>query len=73
MNKKRVLLVALLSLFFLTLGNLTARAEQSLAVSVNAVLPKNQHNKEVTYYDLRMKPGQKQELDFELTNASKKN
>ena len=47
-------------------------AEDSSAISVKAILPENQHNKEVPYFDLRMAPGQKQELELELTNPTDK-
>ena len=59
--------------FFLLIG-MQGRvlADSNLAISVNAILPENQHNKDATYYDLRMKPGQKQTLDFELINPSEK-
>lgn len=39
--------------------------------SVKAVLPENQLNPDVTYYDLRVKPGQEQTLDLELYNSTK--
>ncbi|MGX7013483.1 DUF916 and DUF3324 domain-containing protein [Vagococcus silagei] len=72
MKKKNIVIMVLLSLLILVSGQTSVHADQSLAVSVNAVLPKNQHNKDVTYYDLRMQPNQKQELDFELNNSSDK-
>lgn len=69
--KKIVQIVVVIVILLVGVPNL-AWAEGTLAVSVNAILPENQYNKEVTYYDLRMKPGQKQELDFELTNPTDK-
>ena len=72
--KKINKLMTLLGLFvlFISVNGLNVIADGNMAVSVNAILPENQHNKEVTYYDLRMTPGQKQELDFELNNPSDK-
>ena len=51
---------------------MNVKAEEGLSTSMRAILPENQRNKEVTYYDLRMEPGQKQELELELTNPSDK-
>ncbi|MEI5993963.1 DUF916 and DUF3324 domain-containing protein [Candidatus Enterococcus mansonii] len=39
--------------------------------SVKAILPENQLNKDVTYYDLRVKPNLEQTLDLELYNSTK--
>lgn len=41
-------------------------------ISVKAILPDNQHNSEVTYYDLRMTPGQTQEIELAIYNAGDK-
>ncbi len=68
----KVLQSIIICVLLFSIGNLSVKADGNMAVSVNAILPENQHNKEVTYYDLRMKPGQKQELDFELNNPSDK-
>lgn len=38
--------------------------------SYEVILPENQHNKEVGYYDLRMAPGQQQIVQMKLTNTS---
>lgn len=38
-------------------------------ISVKAILPDNQHNSEVTYYDLRVVPGQTQEVELAIYNA----
>ncbi len=72
MKKKINLALLLTSFLMMIIGTTHVVADDNLAVSVNAVLPENQKNKDVTYYDLRMKPNQKQELDFELHNSSNK-
>lgn len=41
-------------------------------ISVKAILPENQHNPDVTYYDLRVTPGQTQEVKLEINNAGDK-
>ncbi|MBO0477334.1 DUF916 and DUF3324 domain-containing protein [Vagococcus sp. DIV0080] len=68
----KLIQLLVLSVLFISINGLTVKADGNMAVSVNAILPENQHNKEVTYYDLRMTPGQKQELEFELNNPSDK-
>jgi hypothetical protein len=48
----------------------TAHAE-SVGYSVSAVLPKNQDDKKVTYFALRVKPKQQQKLTIVIRNTSK--
>ncbi|HCM89363.1 MULTISPECIES: DUF916 and DUF3324 domain-containing protein [Vagococcus] len=62
----------LVLLFLLTFNIRQVNAEETLAISANAILPDNQHNKNVTYFDLRMKPNQTQELEYELSNTTDK-
>ncbi|MEI5994480.1 DUF916 and DUF3324 domain-containing protein [Candidatus Enterococcus mansonii] len=38
--------------------------------SFEVIQPENQHNKEVTYFDLLMKPGQKQTVQMKMNNSS---
>lgn len=40
-------------------------------ISAEAILPENQHDPNVSYYDLRVTPGQEQELELELINNGK--
>lgn len=50
---------------------LEARAdENSSNVGVSAVIPENQINKDKTYFDLLLAPGEEQELEVILTNSS---
>ncbi|WP_207694337.1 hypothetical protein DOK67_0000922 [Enterococcus sp. DIV0212c] len=57
--------------FFLLLFTVTVvKVEVGFAVTVKPTLPKNQHNPEATYYDLRMVPNQEQDLTLELVNDS---
>lgn len=42
----------------------------STPLSVKAILPENQFNKEVSYYHLMMKPGAKQTIELQLFNSS---
>ncbi|MBC1457570.1 DUF916 and DUF3324 domain-containing protein [Listeria newyorkensis] len=45
---------------------------QEPAFSVKAVLPENQRGEATSYFDLRMRPGQQQELEVVLRNATDK-
>ncbi|MBO0473789.1 hypothetical protein IGL98_003446 [Enterococcus sp. DIV0840] len=73
-NKRKILrlIVVMIGVFLLSLTLMITKAQVGLAVSVKPILPKNQHNSDATYYDLRMKPGQKQDVQMELTNSSDK-
>lgn len=44
--------------------------ENSSNVGVSAVIPENQINKDKTYFDLLLAPGEEQELEVILTNSS---
>lgn len=48
-----------------------ANAAEFSQFSVKAVLPKNQIDKSLSYFDLKVKPGQKQTIRLLLTNSSK--
>lgn len=39
------------------------------AFSINGIIPDNQINKKVSYFDLRMTPGQEQDLQVEINNS----
>ncbi|TFJ45510.1 cell surface protein [Carnobacterium divergens] len=41
-----------------------------MPISVNAVLPENQFNKQVSYFYLKMEPGDEQEIELKLGNSS---
>ncbi|MDA9471069.1 DUF916 and DUF3324 domain-containing protein [Enterococcus sp. 5H] len=62
--------IVMLGFFLLLFVSVVVKTERCLAVSVQPILPKNQHNVEATYYDLRVTPGQEQELKLELINTS---
>lgn len=46
------------------------QAADAMNVGVTAIIPDNQVDKNQTYFDLLMKPGQEQELEVKLTNSS---
>ncbi|WP_218775510.1 DUF916 and DUF3324 domain-containing protein [Oceanobacillus senegalensis] len=46
-------------------------ASGEVGYSVRAIIPENQLDKNQTYFDLRMKPGQEQEIHVEVYNRSK--
>lgn len=62
------LIVTLITLFFVipTVAN-----AEGLGYSVRAIIPENQINKDLTYFDLLVKPGAKQTLELEITSSSK--
>lgn len=45
---------------------------EEIPISVKAILPENQIEKEAGYYDLKVNPGEKQELSFQLYNQGDK-
>lgn len=62
----------LLAPLFLCLG-LNAKvafAEENVDFSVRAIFPENQVNKNYTYFDLKMKPDQKQTIEVIVSNTS---
>ncbi|MDL2327846.1 DUF916 domain-containing protein [Ruminococcaceae bacterium OttesenSCG-928-A11] len=69
---------ALLALFGLLLALLPGLTVQAAAAGgtgnigfyVRAVLPENQLDKNLTYFDLRMRPGQRQTLEVEVVNET---
>lgn len=71
-NKLVVLLFGIGVILSGALGLTTIGYADSTPLSVKAILPDNQHNKEVSYYHLMMKAGQKQEIDLQLFNSSDK-
>ncbi|WP_086311982.1 hypothetical protein A5821_003227 [Enterococcus sp. 7F3_DIV0205] len=64
--KKRRYLAAIILLLFLTIGSVSQASE--IDFSVKAILPENQRSKEISYFDLRVVPGETQTLSIELTN-----
>jgi Na+-transporting methylmalonyl-CoA/oxaloacetate decarboxylase gamma subunit len=45
---------------------------EEIPISVKAILPENQIDKNVGYYDLKVSPNEKQELSFQLNNQGDK-
>ena len=57
---------------FIFFGAIHASAESmEPKVSIKPVIPENQQNKEARYFDLRMKPNQKEQVVIQLTNQTK--
>ncbi|MGC6769828.1 DUF916 and DUF3324 domain-containing protein [Enterococcus sp. LJL128] len=65
----RLLTIGFVSILLLCLDDQLVFGEE-IGFSVQADLPENQLNKEVSYYDLRMQPGQKQEILLRISNTS---
>ncbi|MGJ8730861.1 DUF916 and DUF3324 domain-containing protein [Listeria aquatica] len=68
--KKIMALIAVGLVSGLLVARPAAAAEMNFAVQ--AIIPGNQIDKSQTYFDLRMKPGQKQDIEVELRNDTKK-
>ncbi|WP_285023819.1 DUF916 and DUF3324 domain-containing protein, partial [Lactococcus garvieae] len=68
MRKKYFLLLFCASFIFCLIGGKAQASEMDF--SVQAVIPSNQVDKSKTYFDLRMAPGQSQDLMVELRNAT---
>lgn len=68
----RVLVSLVLSILSVLLLATDVYADDSNEVGYNiqAILPENQLDKEHTYFDLRMKPGQKQTIEVLINNTS---
>ncbi|OTP12385.1 hypothetical protein A5844_000618 [Enterococcus sp. 10A9_DIV0425] len=50
---------------------LFADTEEQVGFHIKAIIPENQIDKKLSYFDLRLDPGQKQTIEFELSNTSK--
>ena len=74
MRYRKINSLLILSLSMLFIYMVCSSSQQVLAevvpVSVQAVLPKNQINSDVTYFDLKMEPSQKQTIEVLLHNSS---
>ncbi|EOL50901.1 DUF916 and DUF3324 domain-containing protein [Enterococcus caccae] len=72
-KKRKILrLITMIGFFLFSLTCLFAGSDTGMAISVKPILPPNQHDPQATYYDLRMNPGQEQDLKIELINTSEK-
>lgn len=67
---KRIIAIMLMPILFLFGVNSTSAAE--LNFSVTAEIPENQIDKNQTYFDLRMKPKQRQTVNVEMNNGTDK-
>jgi hypothetical protein len=65
--KKQHLFIFFLSVLFLSFGAIKASAAE-MSFSVQAIIPDNQVDKSQSYFDLRMSPGQAQDLTVEMRN-----
>lgn len=79
MKKKIVVLILsfvyIVYLFFPSMGYANAENQSNSApggFSFEVIQPENQRNKEVTYFDLLMQPGQKQTVQMRMNNSSNK-
>ncbi|KMP14916.1 DUF916 and DUF3324 domain-containing protein [Bacillus paranthracis] len=70
---KKIVSILLLTVFMVGLGS--AYQSKTLAAELNfavkPIIPENQRDKNKTYFDLRVKPGQQQTLKIVLTNDTK--
>lgn len=68
--KKQYIFSFILGLLFFFIGVQPASAAE-MKFSVQAVIPENQVDKSQSYFDLRMKPGQSQDLVVDMRNDTK--
>lgn len=68
---KKSILSLLLFVFIFNIVGSPVKAKAFTEFSVRAILPQNQVDKKVSYFDLQLKPGQKQTIKLLVTNASK--
>ncbi|EMA6344131.1 DUF916 and DUF3324 domain-containing protein [Bacillus cytotoxicus] len=68
---KKVVSSLLAIVFLLHITNITTHAAE-MKFAVTAVIPENQIDKNQTYFDLKMKPGQKQTLQVQMKNDTDK-
>ena len=71
-NKVQLLLVALVSLVFISFSQLVEAAEDSVGFSFDLKMPENSTKPDAGYYDLMMQPGQEQELEISFSNNTDK-
>lgn len=69
--KKTLSIISVFILILLSAFSISASADQA-SFYVNAILPNNQKNSGVTYFDLNMNPDQKQTLEVQVNNKSDK-
>ncbi|WP_081316094.1 DUF916 and DUF3324 domain-containing protein [Brochothrix thermosphacta] len=72
MKKRQVTIFLITFIFFLSLMPTTFSKASELNFSVNAVIPDNQIDKEKSYFDLKVTPGEKQKLIVKLRNTTDK-
>lgn len=77
MRKRKILIVGIiLYIVLLYLPTNVFAAEENRngieGFSFEVIQPENQHNKKVSYFDLLMKPGQKQKVQIKLSNSSER-
>lgn len=69
--KKKLIGIFTILMTFLTIGQ-PVFASGDMNFSVHADIPENQIDKALTYFDLKMKPGQKQTITITVTNTDNK-
>ncbi|ATF26298.1 MULTISPECIES: DUF916 and DUF3324 domain-containing protein [Brochothrix] len=72
MKKRQGTIFLITFIFFLSLMPTTFSKASELNFSVNAVIPDNQIDKEKSYFDLKVTPGEKQKLKVKLRNTTDK-
>lgn len=68
MNEKLSAFLAAIIFLLLSLTICSVGQASEIDFSVKAILPENQRSKEISYFDLRVAPGETQTLSVELTN-----
>lgn len=66
--KKRKVFLGIMLWLTVTLGSIHSAYAEEVPFLINPILPSNQRDHSLSYYDLRVKPGTKQVIEVEVTN-----
>lgn len=69
---KKILILITILLLGIHIFPIIGQAKESMGYSVSAIIPDNQIDKTLTYFDLKMEPNQKQEIHLFVSNSSDK-
>ena len=71
MKRKKIVKIAILTLCLISIGIIGHKVQASeMKFGVNIILPENQRNNIVGYFDLLMEPGTQQVIEIELVSVS---
>lgn len=71
--KKRIFLYVIIFIIINTLNISVLADSESMAYSMDITIPENQIDPDLTYFDIKVKPGKKQKLDVIVSNMGEEN